>query len=171
MTWWSRDSRAGDEAFGGSFVAADVVVAAEFAVGLAGREHVPVGDEHRVLDGAECATVPDAGFQALVFGLEVAVLDAGRGERGSLERDPAELAALAAFVQSGACRRIGRAGQRPGREVPGGGEHAHVGLIAFRPETCGPRRTYETRLSARRSPAPHPASRETAPMCVLTTGT
>jgi len=43
-----------DEAFGGAFgVAALVVVAAEFAVGLAGGEHVPVGDEDRVFDGAQ----------------------------------------------------------------------------------------------------------------------
>ena len=85
---------AGDEAFGEALgVAALVVVAAEFAVGLAGGEHVPVGDEHRVLHGAERAAVPKAWFEALVLGLEVAVFRAGRGERGFLEGDPKELAA------------------------------------------------------------------------------
>jgi len=44
----------GDESPGGSFgVAFAEVVAAEVAVGLAGAEHVPVGHEHRVLDGYE----------------------------------------------------------------------------------------------------------------------
>jgi hypothetical protein len=42
----------GDEAFGGAFgVAAGEVVVAEVAVGLAGAEHVPVGDQDRVFDG------------------------------------------------------------------------------------------------------------------------
>jgi hypothetical protein len=89
--------QAGDEAFGEAFgVAVLVVVAVEFAVGLAAGEHVPVGDEHRVLDGAERAAVPEAGLEALVLGLEVAAFGAGRGERGFLERDAEELAALAA---------------------------------------------------------------------------
>ena len=57
-------SSCGDEAFGRAFgVAALEVVAAEVAVGLAGGEHVPVGDEHRVLDGAERAAVPDPGLR------------------------------------------------------------------------------------------------------------
>ena len=44
-----------DEASGLAFgVAFAVVVAAEVAVGLAGGEHVPVGDEHRVLEGDQC---------------------------------------------------------------------------------------------------------------------
>lgn len=50
----------GDEAFdlaGG--VAALVVVAAEVAVDLAGAEHVPVGDEHGVHDGADCPAVAE----------------------------------------------------------------------------------------------------------------
>ena len=50
---------AAGEAFG---VAALVVVPAELAVGFARGEHVPVGDEHRVLDGTECAAVPEAGL-------------------------------------------------------------------------------------------------------------
>jgi hypothetical protein len=74
--------QAGDEAAGQAFgVAALVVVAAEFAVGRAGGEHVPVGDEHRVLDGAERAAVPEAGLEALVLGLEVAAFGAGGGQR------------------------------------------------------------------------------------------
>ena len=60
-------------------------------------------------DGAECATVPDAAFQALVFGLEVAVLDAGRGESGSLERDPEELAALRRLSRAALAGGCGRA--------------------------------------------------------------
>src|SRR5919108_5724505 len=78
----------GDEASGGAFgVAFAEVVAAEVAVGLAGGEHVPVGDEHRVLDGDERAAVADPWSQALVLGLEVAVLGARRGEGGFVERD------------------------------------------------------------------------------------
>jgi hypothetical protein len=43
----------GDEALGGAFgVAAGEVIPAEVAVGLAGLEHVPVGGQDRVLDGA-----------------------------------------------------------------------------------------------------------------------
>jgi hypothetical protein len=86
----------GYEAFDLSFgVAALVVVAAEVAVGFAVGEHMPVGDEHRVLHGAEGAAVADSGSEALVLGLEVAVFDAGRGERGFLQRDTEDLAALA----------------------------------------------------------------------------
>jgi len=44
----------GDEAAGGAVgVAAGEVVAAEFAVELAGCEHVPAAGEDRVFDGAE----------------------------------------------------------------------------------------------------------------------
>ena len=79
----------GDEAFGRAFgVAALVVVAAEVVVGLAGGEHVPVGDQHRVFDGAERAAVPDARLEALVLGGEVGVLAADRGQGGFFERDP-----------------------------------------------------------------------------------
>ncbi len=42
------------------WVAAAGVVAAEVAVELAGREHMPAGAEDRVLDGAERATVAEA---------------------------------------------------------------------------------------------------------------
>jgi hypothetical protein len=43
-------------------VAALEVVAAEVAVGLAGVEHVPVGDQDRVLDGTEGAALGCAGI-------------------------------------------------------------------------------------------------------------
>jgi hypothetical protein len=62
----------GDESFGDAFgVTALEVVAAEFAVDLAGGEHVPVGDQHRVFDCAERAAVSDPGSESLVLGLEV----------------------------------------------------------------------------------------------------
>src|SRR3954452_7361767 len=82
----------GDESLGVGFgVAALEVVAAEVVVGLAGGEHVPVGDQHRVLDGAERAAVPDAGPESLVLRLEVAALAAGRGQGGFFEGDPQPL--------------------------------------------------------------------------------
>src|SRR3954466_13180365 len=57
----------GDEAFGGAGgVAAAVVVAAEVVVELAGGEHVPGGDEQRVLDRADRFAVPDPGALALI---------------------------------------------------------------------------------------------------------
>src|SRR5688572_32866261 len=62
----------GDEAFGVAFgVAALEVVAAEIAVGLAGGEHVPVGDQHRVFDRAERAAVTQAWFEPLVLSGEI----------------------------------------------------------------------------------------------------
>src|SRR3954447_22903782 len=86
----------GDEALGVAFgVAALEVVAAEVAVGLAGGEHVPVGDQHRVFDGAERAAVPEACFQASVLRREVAVAGADGGQRGFFERDPEPLGAVA----------------------------------------------------------------------------
>src|SRR3989304_3361753 len=57
-----------------------VVVAAGFAVELAGCEHVPAGAEDRVLDGAERAAVAAAGSQPLVPGGEVDVVGTGRGQ-------------------------------------------------------------------------------------------
>src|SRR3954471_23892420 len=78
----------GDEALGVAFgVAALEVVAAEVMVGLAGAEHVPVGDQHRVFDSAERAAVADARLEALVLGGEVGVLAADRGQGGFFERD------------------------------------------------------------------------------------
>src|SRR5947207_15733408 len=86
----------GDEAAGlALWVLTGEVVPAEVAVGLAGGEHVPVGDEDRVLDGAERAAVPDPGPQSLVLGLQVGALGAGRGERGLGERDREPLGAFA----------------------------------------------------------------------------
>ena len=72
-----------------------VVVPAEVAVGLTVGEHVPVGNEHRVLHSAERAAVADPRSQALILGLEVAAFGAGRGERGFFQGDSEELAALA----------------------------------------------------------------------------
>src|SRR3954466_2146272 len=78
----------GDEAFGGAFgVAALEVVAAEVVVGLAGGEHVPVGDQHRVFDGAERAAVPTARSESFVLRLEVAVAGADGGQGGLFEGD------------------------------------------------------------------------------------
>src|SRR3954467_11801123 len=86
----------GDEALGVAFgVAALEVVAAEVAVSLAGGEHVPVGDQHRVLDGAERAAAPDPGLKALVLRLQVAVAGADGGQRGLFERDPEPFGAVA----------------------------------------------------------------------------
>src|SRR5450755_2684381 len=86
----------GDESFGRAFgVAALEVVPAEFAVGLAGGEHVPVGGQHRVFDGPESASVPDSWPESLVLSLEVGAFGAGRGERGFFERDSEPLRAFA----------------------------------------------------------------------------
>jgi hypothetical protein len=120
----------GDEASGVAFgVLALVVVAAEVAVGLAGREHVPVGDEDRVLDGAERAAVPDAGPQALVLGLQEAALGAGRGERGLGEGDREPLGSLAGAPGAAFASGLVVAGTAPGlgREMRGAREAAHVG--------------------------------------------
>src|SRR2546427_12844730 len=62
----SESFELGDEASGGSFgVAAAEVVAAGFAVELAGLQHVPARAEDRVFDGAERPSVAAAGAQAL----------------------------------------------------------------------------------------------------------
>jgi len=77
----------GDEALGGLLrVAAGEVVAAEVGVDLAGGQHVPAGDDDRVLDGAERLLVPAARAQAGVLGGEVGVLGARRGQGGLFER-------------------------------------------------------------------------------------
>ena len=58
----------GDESFGGAFgVPAREVLAAEVVVGLAGFEHVPVGDQDRVLDRSERAAVTDPRLEPLVL--------------------------------------------------------------------------------------------------------
>src|SRR5579871_4086731 len=110
-------------------VVALVVVAAEVGVDLAGCEHVPVGDDDRVFDGSERATVADAGSEALVLGLEVAPLAAGGSERCFFEGDPEPLgafaAAAAAALPSGLV--VAGAAAGPGGEVAGGGEAAHFG--------------------------------------------
>ena len=99
--WLERDVVAegfelGDESFGGAFgVAALEVVASEVVVGLAGGEHVPVGDEHRVFDGAERAAVAEARFQSSVLGGEVAVAGADGGQRGLFEGDAEPFGAVA----------------------------------------------------------------------------
>jgi len=121
--------RLGDEALGCAFgVPGLEVVAAEFAVGLAGGEHVPVGDEDGVFDGAERAAVSDPWSESLVLGLEVGVLGAGRGEGGFFERDPEPLGAFAGA--SGAAFAgglvVAGAASGPGREVSGGGEYAQA---------------------------------------------
>jgi len=117
------------EALGGALgVFALEVVAAEVAVGLAGGEHVPVGDQHRVFDGAERAAVTDARLEALVLGGEVGALAARRGQGGFLERDPEPLGAFAGPSGAALAGRLVVAGAAsgPGGEVPGGREDAHV---------------------------------------------
>ena len=85
----SEGLQLGDEALGRfGWVAALEVVAAEVAVDLAGLEHVPVGDQDRVLDGAQRAAVPEARLEALVLSSEIGALAADRGKGGFLEADP-----------------------------------------------------------------------------------
>src|SRR5437763_9860498 len=89
----------GDEAAGGAFgVAAAEVVAAGFAVELAGLEHVPAGAEDRVFDGAERAAVAAPRAKAVVLRGEVDVAGAG-----------------------GCQRRFGEGGVEPFGAVPGPG--------------------------------------------------
>ena len=67
-----------DEVFGGAFgLALAEVVVAEVAVELTGGEHVPAGDEDRVLDRVEGAAVAAARAQPPVLGGEVDVLLCG----------------------------------------------------------------------------------------------
>src|SRR5256886_600480 len=110
-------------------VTALVVVAAEVVVDLAGREHVPVGDEDRVFDGAERAAVADPGPEALVLGLQVAAVGAGGCERCFFEGDSEPLAAFAAAAGAAFAGGLVVAGAAagPAGEVAGGGEAAHVG--------------------------------------------
>ena len=118
-----------DEAFGGAFgLAAGEVVAAEVAVGLAGCEHVPVGDQDRVFDGPERAAVTDPRLQALVLRSEVGVLGADRGERGFFERDPEPFAAFAGASEAAFAGGLVVAGAASGPrgEVSSRGEGAHL---------------------------------------------
>ena len=105
-----------DEAFGrAGGVAALEVVAAEVVVELAGGEHVPVGGQHRVFDGAEGAAVSEARLEALVLRGEVRAFAADRCERGFFECDPEELRSFAgpsgAALPGASSRRSRR--QRP----------------------------------------------------------
>src|SRR5215204_736887 len=121
--WLQRDVVAeslelGDEAFGVAFgVAALEVVAAEVVVGLAGGEHVPVGDQHRVFDGAERAAVSEARFQAPVLGGEVAVAGADGGQRGLFEGDPSHLQPLRVRPERRLPADWSLPGQRPAQEA------------------------------------------------------
>src|SRR3954470_13092877 len=103
----------GDEALGVAFGVALEVVAAEVVVGLAGAEHVPVGDQHRVFDGAERAAVGDAGLEALVLGGEVAAFAADRRQGGFFERDAEPFGALAGAPGAAFAGELVVAGQRP----------------------------------------------------------
>src|SRR5438094_9557117 len=88
-----------DETAGGTFrVAAAEVVAACFAVELAGGEHVPAGAEDRVFDGAERASVAAAGSQPLVLGGGVDAVGAGGGHRGFGGGGVEPLAAVPGFA-------------------------------------------------------------------------
>src|SRR5271163_1258007 len=108
-------------------VAALVVVAAEVAVDLAGCEHVPVGDQDRVFDGAEGSAVADAGSEALVLGLEVAAVGTGGRECCFFECDSEPLRSFAGAAGAAFPGRLVVAGAAsgPGGEVAGGGEAAH----------------------------------------------
>ena len=136
---------AGDEAFGEAFgVAALVVVAAEFAVGLAVGQHVPVGDEHRVLHGAERAAVPEAGLEALVFGLGDSCLWYGWRPARLLRGRSRGICCPCGVVRSGACRRTGRC---PGSVPPRTRDARRRGRPPCRcrsqrssPQRCGRRR-------------------------------
>src|SRR2546429_2705165 len=99
-------------------IATLVVVTAEVVVDLAGGEHVPVGDQDRVFDGAEGAAVADPGAQPLVLGLQVAVLGRNGGERCFFERDPEPLGAFAAAPGAAFAGRlvVARAAAGPGGE-------------------------------------------------------
>src|SRR2546426_12807455 len=88
-------------------VTALVVVAAEVVVDLAGREHVPVGDEDRVFDGAERAAVADPGPEALVLGLQGSCRWCGWLRALLLRGRFRATCSLCGCGRSGVCRRIG----------------------------------------------------------------
>src|SRR5665648_363830 len=104
------------------------VVATRVAVELARREHVPAGAEHRVLDGAEGAPVPEARAQAPVERLQVAAVGARGGHGGLRECLVQPLGALARAPRAALAGGLVVAGAlpRPGGEVTGGGEAANV---------------------------------------------
>src|SRR3989304_3456765 len=89
----------GDEAAGDGFgVAAGVVGAAEFAVELAGCEHVPAGAEDRVFDGAGRAAVAGTRAKAVVLRGEIDVAGAGGGHRRFGERGVEPFGAVTGFA-------------------------------------------------------------------------
>src|ERR1700735_3801795 len=104
-----------DEALGCALgVAVGVVVAAGFAVELAGCEHVPAGGDDGVFDGSERAAVAAAGAEALVLGGEVDVVGAGGGHGCFGEGGVEPLAAVAGVAGGGLAGGGGGAGA-PGR--------------------------------------------------------
>src|SRR6266496_4243530 len=115
----------GDEAAGGAFgVAAGEVVAAGFAVELAGCEHVPATGDDRVLDGAERAPVAAARPQPSVLGGEVDVVGAGGGHRRFGEGAVEPFGAVPGFAGAAFAGRavVARALAGPGGEMPLRGE-------------------------------------------------
>src|SRR5262245_54431729 len=95
----------GDESAGEAFgVVSAEVVAPEFAVELAGSEHLPAGTDDRVFDRAKRAAVAAAWAEALVAGGELGVVGAGGGHG-----------------------RLGERGVEPLRAVPGGAGAAFAG--------------------------------------------
>src|SRR2546428_10322030 len=110
-------------------VAACEVVAAGFAVELAGCEHVPAAGDDRVLDGAERAPVAATGTEPLILRGEVDVVGAAGGHRrfgqGAVEPLRAVPGFAGASFAGGAVVAGALAG--PAGEVAGGREAAHVG--------------------------------------------
>src|SRR5262245_45583254 len=141
MTGWSsRDGFEADavsepfelgyQATGCTFgVVAGEVVAAGFAVELAGCEHVPAGADDRVFDGAERAAVAAARPQPLVLRGEIDVVGASGGHcrfgQGGVEPLGAVAGLAGAAFAGGAVVAGALAG--PAGEVTLGGEAAHVG--------------------------------------------
>src|ERR1700681_2952833 len=90
-----------DEASGCAFgVAAGEVVAAGFAVELAGCEHVPAARDDRVFGGSECAAVAAGGTEGLVLGGGVDVVGTGGCHGGFGERGVEPLAAVTGLAGS-----------------------------------------------------------------------
>ncbi len=113
-------------------IAPPVVVATEVAVDLAASEHVPVGDQHRVLDGPQGTAVADPRPQALVLGLQGAALGPGGGKRRLVQGDGEPLRALAAAPRARLAGRavVARAGAGPGGQVARRGKRLMSGPIS-----------------------------------------
>src|SRR3954447_9450281 len=110
----------GDEPSGLAFgVTVGEVVAAEVAVGLAGREHVPDRAEHRVLDRAEGAFVAAARLEPPVLRFEVVALDPDRGHGGFFEREVQPFGSVAGLAGSAFAGGLVVAGALagPGRQM------------------------------------------------------